>query len=45
LDAFVSNVIEAFAEENEENEVGGIISGLIDHIQNYKTLKEFAWIA
>jgi hypothetical protein len=44
LDALVSNVIETFADEQEDNEVGGIISGLIDHIQNYKTLKTFTWV-
>lgn len=44
LDAFVSNVIEAFTEEEDSNEVEGVISGIIDHIQNYKTLKTFAWV-
>lgn len=44
MDAFVSNIIEAYTEEKNENEVGGIISGLVDHIQNYKTLKTFAWV-
>lgn len=40
LDALVSNVIESFAEEQDENEVGGII----DHITGYKNLKNYAWV-
>lgn len=40
LDDLVSNVIESFAEEQDENEVGGII----DHITGYKKLKNYAWV-
>ncbi len=40
LDDLVSNVIEAFAEEQDENEVGGII----DHITGYKKLKNYSWV-
>jgi hypothetical protein len=36
----VKNVIESFAEEQDENEVGGII----DHITGYKKLKNYAWV-
>lgn len=40
VDTLIADVIEAFAEEQDENEVGGII----DHITGYKTLKDFAWV-